>query len=111
MNYIQGSQNKFKNDSCYISKQANDNKSIYSYITDNNMFINKNSCFDETPAFLNYMPSGIQVQNIDLENELRGVTRINTKCDCNPMTSMKLDKEFNMNICNKSNKILPYGYY
>ena len=44
------------------------------------MFINNNQCLDSTPPFLNYIPSGIPTQNVDVENELRGTTRSNTRC-------------------------------
>lgn len=113
------SQNKFKNDPCYINEQNNGNKSIFNYVTDTTMFINKNQCFDVTPPFLNYIPSGIQVQNIDIENELRGATRPNTRCaSCkfsskNPeLASNGLDKtvRYNQHQCEPQNSILPNGY-
>lgn len=74
------SQNKIKNDPCHINEHNKGNKSIYDYITDNSQFINKGQCFDATPPFIGYIPMGVHSQNIDLENELRGITRVNTKC-------------------------------
>lgn len=74
------SQNKFKMDNCYISAQNNDNNSIFNYMTDKNMYINKNECFDSTPPFLNYIPNGVPRQNVDIENDLRGAKRNNSKC-------------------------------
>lgn len=77
---MQHNQNKFRYDDCFLKAQSKDNKSIFEYITDNTMFINKNQCLDVTPPFLNYIPSGIPNQNIDIENELRGAIRNNTRC-------------------------------
>jgi len=114
------SQNKIKTDPCYINEQNKGNKSIFDYITDNAQFINKAKCFDSTPPFIGYMPMGIHSQNVDLENELRGATRVNTKCtSCKYQSQMPelasdgLNKEilYNTNQCNHDSKILPKGYY
>lgn len=114
-------QNKLTNDACYISEQNKGNKSIFDYVTDSSMFINKNGCFDDTPPFLNYIPSGIQHQNIDIENELRGTTRNNTKCvTCkytseapelasNGLSNLKVPG-FNETQCSHQFKVLPNGY-
>lgn len=48
-------------------------KSIFNYVLDNSMYINKNECNDYTPPFISYMPGG--VPNIDAENELKGMNR------------------------------------
>lgn len=77
---MQSNQNKFRYDNCFLQAKSKDNKSIFDYITDNSMFVNKNQCLDTTPPFLNYIPNGIPNQNIDAENELRGTVRNNTKC-------------------------------
>ncbi len=74
------SQSKFKNDNCYVEQINSANKSIFGYMTDNSMFINKNECLDITPTFLNYIPSGTPKHNVDIESELRGTTRNNTRC-------------------------------
>ena len=106
----------FKNDECYIQQQNKDNKSIFNYIVDNNMFVNQNSCFDTTPPFLNYIPIGIPTQNVDIENELRGATRNNTRCtSCKYQgdTSVdgKKDVNFTQHECKPEFKILPHGYF
>lgn len=70
----------FKNDYCFINQYNKSNKSIIDYTINNNAFINKSECVDYTPTFINYMPQGVSNINIDIENELRGSTRLNTKC-------------------------------
>jgi hypothetical protein len=55
-------------------------KSIYDYIVDSSMYVNKNECNDYNPPFLTYIPSGVPTFNIDIENNLRGTDRLLTKC-------------------------------
>jgi len=112
--------NKVKNDACYINQQINKNKSIFDYVTDQAKFINKNECFDVTPPFLNYIPVGIPTQNVDIENDLRGSIRMNSKCTCckfntqHPeLASNGLSSNQNPNnksVCQQENMILPNGY-
>jgi hypothetical protein len=123
--YKNMSQSHFKNDECYINQQNQGNKSIFNYITDTSMFINKNQCLDVTPPFLSYIPIGIPNQNVDIENDLRGVIRNNTKCAPCKFTPDNLDISSNgMNnktpldifphnreLCKPEYKILPQGYY
>lgn len=99
---MQHNQNKFRYDDCFLQTQSNDNKSIFNYITDNSMFINKNECLDITPPFLNYIPNGVPTQNVDIENELRGVTRNNTRCASCKFNSM----EPNLANSGLSNKLI-----
>jgi hypothetical protein len=123
--YKNVSQSHFKNDECYINQQNQGNKSIFSYITDTTMFVNKNECFDVNPPFLNYIPIGIPTQNVDIENNLRGVIRNNTKCaSCKyqpenldlsgdgRQNTTKLDiAPHNRQFCKPEYQILPNGYY
>jgi len=74
-------QSKFKSDDCLNNLQIGDNKSIFDYVTDTNMFVNKSDCFDSTPPFLNYISRGIQAQDINIENDLRNSNRYTTKCN------------------------------
>jgi hypothetical protein len=113
------SQNKLKNDNCYINEQIKGNKSIFDYVTDTSMFINKANCFDSTPPFIGYIPIGVQSQNVDIENELRGATRPNTKCTTCKYQSQQpnlasngLNNQimYNKHQCEASNQILPNGY-
>lgn len=99
------SQSKFKNDECYIDQFNSSNKSIFGYMTDNNMFVNKNECLDITPTFLNYIPSGTPKQNVDIENELRGAMRNNSRC-----TSCKYTGDHSLASEGFSNKTL-YNEY
>jgi hypothetical protein len=121
-------QSHFKNDECYINQQNQSNKSIFSYITDTSMFVNNNQCFDVTPPFLSYIPVGIPTQNIDIENDLRGAVRNNTKCETckfkpanlelttNGMDGMASQEKLNFTpnnreFCKTEFKIVPNGYY
>ena len=101
----------------------NTNKTIFDYVIDNSMFINKTECNDYTPPFISYIPSGIKKQNIDIENELRGSIYPNTKCtklkyrgtpinSSNTLTDLKqLPKNiYNKPECTQESKILPNGY-
>lgn len=112
-------QNNLKTDDCYINQQNKDNKSIFSYMTDVNMFINKNECFDPTPGFINYNRTQPPQQNIDIENDLRGAIRNNTRCTTNKWTTIDPDLAsrvstnivYDKNICQPQNRVLPNGYY
>jgi hypothetical protein len=112
------SQNKMKNEPCYINEQNKGNKSIFDYVTDTSMFVNKGNCFDATPPFIGYIPIGVQNQNIDIENELRGATRPNTRCTSCKYQSQQPDLasngsrnvEFNKHECKPEQQILPNGY-
>lgn len=123
--YNTNNQSHFINDECYINQQNKSNKSIFSYITDTTMFINKNQCLDTTPTFLSYTPIGIPTQNIDIESNLRGASRNNTRCasckyqpDNLELTGNGKDNNIvldlspnNRHLCNKEYQILPDGYY
>ena len=112
------SQNKFKDDECYIDQNINDNKSIFGYVTNTEMYVNKNRCFDTTPPFQNYIPSGIPQQNINIENELFNITRNNSRCRARKYTGIdhhlteQMSKKvlYNENLCKPEFKILPNGY-
>ena len=123
--YRKVSQSHFKNDECYINQQNQGNKSIFDYITDTSLFVNKNQCFDVTPPFLSYIPIGIPTHNVDIENNLRGVTRNNTKCASCKYTPDNLEftsdgmsqkkpldlSPHNRQLCKPDFQILPKGYY
>lgn len=117
----------FRSDDCYLQQKAKSNKSIFDYVIDASQFVNKNECNDYTPAFLTYIPVGVPTQNVDIENELRGTTRTNTRC-----ASQKYQSPENGNLASVGNdtsvhqlmydgypnnkmecaiKILPNGYF
>lgn len=117
------SQTNFKSDECYSKQKSASNKSIFEYMTDNAIFVNRNACDDFTPPFLAYIPSGTSSMNIDIENDLRGVNRMNTKCtQCkyHPTTTPQTDNTNNFPLqgellkykeeCKQEHKILPNGY-
>lgn len=87
-------------------------KSIFKYIVNDSMYVNKNECNDYTPPFLTYISSGIKPQNIDIENELRGSFYHNTKCiKCKYGGILQSQPSYTPKPeCPKSLKILPYGY-
>jgi hypothetical protein len=92
-------------------------------MTNPDMFVNKNDCLDDTPGFINYIPEGIPTQNIDLESDLKNITRDNSRCssckwqpqvpeqikDTLP-TNIKGTFPNNKNVCKSSQKVLPVGY-
>lgn len=112
------SESNFRADKCNESRHNYDNHSIFGYMTDSNMYINKNSCLDDTPVFTPYIQSGIPLESIDIENELRGTTRPNTRCSSkkwqspDPELAEKVSTIplFNKVLCQANNKILPNGY-
>ncbi len=53
-------------------------KTVLEYRLNKNYYINNNTCDEFIPGFLKYNPTG--VLNIDIENQLRSSTRLNTKC-------------------------------
>ena len=103
--------NNLRDDNCYQFQQNQNNKSIFNYVTDNTMFINKNECSDFTPPFISYIPVGIQQLNVDIENNLRGTDKLNTRCtSCkfNPNTYTIPEIQHRQECSNKY-KILPNG--
>ena len=116
-------QNRFTYDSCYEQQKTSTNKSILDYYLNANMFVNNNECLDSTPPFLSYIPVGIPTQNVDLENELRGVTRNNTRCSSckfnpqdNTLASNGLSQTAvdvypnNKHVCQPQYQVIPQGY-
>lgn len=77
------SSTKTKYDLCSSNQQKSSNKSIFDYIVDKSRFVNNNECNNYTAPFLTYIPSGIPNRNVDIENDLKGMSRITSKCvDC-----------------------------
>lgn len=120
------SQTNFRNDTCFRNQQNKSNKTIFDYVIDSTAYVNKNECFDSTPTFLSYIPVGTPEMNVDLENELRGSNRPNTRCSSckfqtqDLMTSSNLQSFYqqkrldaypnNKQTCTKPFQILPNGY-
>jgi hypothetical protein len=71
---------KSKNDACFSKQQQSSNKSIFDYVVDNSKFVNQNECNNYSPPFLTYIPTGVSVKNVDIENDLKGITRPYTRC-------------------------------
>lgn len=92
-------------------------KSMFEYITDNARFENKNKCADYTPPFVSYVPIGVTPKNIDVDTDLRGITRRLSKCTedkyndkYNEKNNIK-DNEEKKAECSKEWKVRPYGYF
>lgn len=95
------------NQNCKYPKEIYPEKSIFKYITNPNMFINKNKCFDPTPPFIGYD----KLLNVDIESNLFGLNRFNSKCSkCkyNPQTDNPPVNK--IKECKSNYKILPFGY-
>lgn len=116
---------KNRYDSCFMNQQAQSNKSIFDYVVDKSMYKNENECNNYTAPFLTYIPSGVTSKNVDIENDLKGMTRLNTKCiNCKftpdeeelqlpqIQTNKKLYDQFpnNKSECDMKHNILPQGY-
>jgi len=65
---------------CASSQQKDNNKSIFNYIVDSSRFVNNNECNNYTAPFLTYIPTGTPTINVDIENDLKGMSRITSKC-------------------------------
>lgn len=108
---------KTKYDNCVREQQQQSNKSIFDYVLDSSMYVNKNECNNYTAPFLTYIPSGVSSKNIEIENDLKGISRIFTKCSkCKYIPddlsgSKKLDiHPNNKKECEHIFNILPKGY-
>mgnify|MGYP003327773498 FL=1 len=115
-----------KFDTCATNQQKDANKSIFNYIVDSSRFINKNECNNYTAPFLTYIPTGVLNFNVDIENDLKGINRHNSKCnDCKfhpseqelqqiqtEMPNGPLYDKYpnNKKECPKDFNILPNGY-
>lgn len=124
------SQTNCKSDNCYMNQQSQSNKSVFDYVVDTNMFVNKHECNDYTPPFLSYIPLGTPKVNVDIENELRGSVRMHSRCAThkyNPKDNIiysdlgnetqVLSKQPKLDVypnnkteCGEGYKILPKGY-
>lgn len=115
---INTTQNKFHSDNCFKFQQVEENKSIFDYVTNTNMFVNKSECLDTTPPFLSYISRGIQGQSVDIENDLRNSNRYTTKCNFKyqPQNSELIENLVTIpnpilkKECSPDVKIVPYGY-
>lgn len=109
---------KTKYDNCVNEQQQQSNKSIFDYVLDNSMYINKNECNNYTAPFLTYIPTGVSSKNIEIENDLKGISRVFTKCikckyqpDDLSQSNKKLDLyPNNKQECEHQYNILPNGY-
>ena len=71
---------KTKYDDIFLNQQKYKTKSIFDYIVDSSMYINKNECNNYSAPFLTYIPVGTPQLNVDIENDLRGADRPITRC-------------------------------
>ena len=115
---------KNKYDACFTKQHDQSNRSIFDYVVDKSRFVNKNECNNYTAPFLTYIPSGIPKMNVDIENELKGMTKPVTKCseckykpeDESLVQSYGFDKKMmdvypnNKGECSHNFDILPNGY-
>lgn len=105
-------------DNCYGTQRSHSNGSIFDYYTDNSMYINKNKCNDFTPPFISYIPVGINSRDVNLESDLIGITRNNSRCANSKYVPLdnNLAERIDTTIidktasCNNEFKILPNAY-
>lgn len=116
---------KNKYDACFMKQYQESNRSIFDYVVDKSRFVNKNECNNYTAPFLTYIPSGVPKMNVDIENELKGMTKPVTKCTTckyNPEDKGDLAQStgfcgtpidiypHNKSECKSDYNILPNGY-
>lgn len=104
-----------KSDGCFLHQQASSNKSIFNYVVDPNKFKNDNECNNFTAPFLTYIPTGVVARNVDIENDLKGMTRPYTRCTAaqySPATTPQSNDVYpqNKKECTVKQNILPNGY-
>lgn len=90
-----------------------DNKSMFSYVTDNINYKNKNECANYTPPFLTNVPIGVPEKNIDIDSLLKGTNQYLTKCtEYKYRQEEKIETDYKKNEkeCDKTFNILPFGY-
>ena len=64
----------------FESSQAYQDKSILARQLDNAPWVNDKECLMTNPTFLAYIPTGIIPSSVEIENEIRNQTRIDSKC-------------------------------
>uniref|UniRef100_A0A6C0H6U4 Uncharacterized protein n=1 Tax=viral metagenome TaxID=1070528 RepID=A0A6C0H6U4_9ZZZZ len=107
---------KSKYDSCFLNQQEQSNRSIFSYVVDESMYRNQNECNNYTAPFLTYIPTGVQLRDINIDSDLRGMTRPYTKCVVYKyIPDQYFDEKTphnpnNKKECTKAYNILPDGY-
>jgi hypothetical protein len=86
-------------------------KSIFDYVVDVNRYKNNNQCNNFTPPFITNVQF-VQASNVDIESDLKGVTRQLSKCVSNkyiPPAQLGANPN-NLAECEDKYRILPQGY-
>ena len=68
--------NKLFYDKCYLDQKQKDNFSIFNYYTDQSMYINN----DDSDLYKRTITGTPPQILINIENDLRNITRENSKC-------------------------------
>lgn len=86
-------------------------KTTFNWITDSNSKIQVN-CLDFTPPFLHSTLNGqgASLINVDIENDLKGIVRKNTRCTMCKFHPGQQGQQSNLPECTHVNKIRPDGY-
>lgn len=63
-----------------MSKKVTNKKSIFQYVMDSSIRVHKDECNNYNPPFISYTPTGVLPLNINIENDLKGMTRQLSKC-------------------------------
>lgn len=90
--------------------QSQTNRSMFGYITDTSLYVHKHACSDYTPSFKNTSSTGTPSNIVDVDTDLKGLTRFMSKC-----TADKYQGASNFTVpklaeCSSDLKILPQGY-
>jgi hypothetical protein len=77
------SSNKLKYDNCQFMSELNQSMSTANWILDSNRFENNTKCFNQFGLLGGTTVSHAKGNIIDIESDLMGTTRLNSKCPTN----------------------------
>ena len=102
-----------KNKEDYMTKP----RSVLGYLTNKIRYENKDECKDFTPPFVAYVPIGVPKVNLDIENDLKGMTRLLSRANIDKYQPKEFVDNKKMEVpttsnkeCDNNMKILPNGY-
>jgi hypothetical protein len=85
-------------DNCAINQKNNESAGPFQWLTDKNVVESKESCFLGAAPFMHNPYNSIPAGSIDIESDLRGQTRLLSKCitdKYNPNTAKPVDYKIN----------------
>jgi hypothetical protein len=94
-------------DKCALEQSYKESTSPFDWRTDQNVVESKSSCFvPQSPYMYNPKPS-IPAMSVDKESDLRGQTRILSKCNIDKYAPPIKQQENELNICDDNILLIP----